>query len=93
MIRSGNITHATAEVYINGKWVILNNQSGGLFLCTHPQLLELMSGVKNDAYRESLQSDGGMDPIIVTASTNPTKVSDLSIKVTPTHNPSDTSIR
>ena len=93
MIRSGNITHATAEVYINGKWVILNNQSGGLFLCTHPQLLELMSGVKNDAYRESLQSDGGMDPIIVTASTNPTKVSDLSIKVTPTHNPSDRNIR
>ena len=93
MIGSNSIKHATSEVYVNGNWVILNNQGGDFFLCTHSQLLELISGKKNDAYRDSLYSDGGMDPIIVTASTNPSNVSDLAVDVSPTHNPSDRNIR
>lgn len=93
MITSYSVKHAAAQVYVNGHWVMLEQGSGTFDdMCTHEQLLELMSGVKNDAYTEW---DSDADAIIKAASTNPGKLSDLQIlpSETPTHNPSDTSIR
>lgn len=76
---------------VNGQWVMLEQGSGGFNdLCTHKQLLELLSGVKNDAYAD-WNSDA--DAIIIAASSNSIGVSDITIKFTPTHNPSDTSVR
>ncbi len=53
MISSHRATHACAEVYINGHWIILDQLTGGCDPCTHEQLIELFSGVKNDAYTSS----------------------------------------
>ncbi len=93
MITSYSIKHAASQVYVNGHWVMLEQGSGTFAdMCTHDQLLELMSGVKNDAYAEW---DSDADAIIITASSSPNNLSDLQILggETPTHNPSDTSVR
>ena len=92
MIGSYNVKHAAAQVYVNGHWVMLEQGSGTFDdMCTHEQLLELISGVKNDAYAEW---GSNADAIIKAASTNPGKLSDLTIRANrqPTHNPNDSSL-
>ncbi len=92
-ITSMNVTHACGQVLVNGEWVFIDQNYGKLFDVTHSQFLELMSGVKNDAYEDSWGAE--MDKLVIHASTNPEKLSDLHIRANenPTHNPSDTSVR
>ena len=89
MIGSYNITHAAAQVYVNGEWVLVDQNSGKLDDVTHSQIKELMSGIKNDAYEDEWAN---CDKIVATASSNPQKLSDLAIRVSPTHAPNDRSL-
>ena len=92
MIGSTNITHACGEVYVNGEWVLINQHNGKLFNVTHSQVNELMQGIKNDAYEDDVSAE--MDPIVVTASKYPQKLSDLFMESneTATHDPSNRSL-
>ena len=89
MIGSYNITHAAAQVYVNGEWVLVDQNSGKLDDVTHSQIKELMSGIKNDAYEDEWAN---CDKIVATASSNPGKLSDLTVDFAPTHAPSDRSL-
>ena len=90
MIGSTNVDHAAAQVYVNGQWVMLKQGTGRFDdTCTHKQLLELMSGKTNDAHSTHKDTDA----IIRAASSNPSRLSDLQIDVSPTHNPSDRSVK
>lgn len=64
MITSARAVHACAELYINGCWVMLEQQTGKLVKCTHDQFMELLSGVKNDAYTTS----SSVEPFVKIAS-------------------------
>ena len=48
-----------------------------------------MSGIKNDAYEDEWAN---CDKIVATASSNPQKLSDLAIRVSPTHTPGNNSL-
>ena len=89
MIGSYNITHAAAQVYVNGEWVLVDQNSGKLDDVTHSQIKELMSGIKNDAYEDEWAN---CDKIVATASSNPGKLSDLTVDFAPTHAPNDNSL-
>ena len=89
MIGSYNITHACAQVYINGEWVFVDLNYGRLYKVTHSQVKELMSGIKNDAYEAAWDN---CDKIVAVASTNSEQLSDLTIRVPATHTPGNNSL-
>lgn len=92
MISSYRAVHACAQLYINGHWVMLDQLTGKMDDCTHDQLMEMLSGIKNDAYTTS----SSIDLFIKIASTyvdtgvkNTDYPSDLEIRYSegPTHAP------
>ena len=89
MLGSYNITHACAQVYINGEWVFVDLNYGRLHKVTHSQVKELMSGIKNDAYEAAWDN---CDKIVAVASTNSEQLSDLTIRVPATHTPGNNSL-
>lgn len=96
MIGSYEIQHAVSQVYVNGQWVLLEQGSGKAENCTHAQLMQLISGVKNDAYSTSSNSDSFIKnaSAIVDGQSGGVTLSDITIKANrqPTHNPNDSSL-
>ena len=79
MVASTGANHAAAQVYVNGHWVMLCQQAGTFAdMCTHEQLIQLMSGVQVKEYK-TWDYGNGTDLIISLAKTSPQRVSDLRI--------------
>ncbi len=96
MITSIKISHATSQVCINGRWIMVNQDSGKLDFCTHEQLLELIHNIKNDAYSTHDDTDAMIKNASITLDNGKlsNKPDDLEIwsNETPTHNPYDNSV-
>ena len=95
MLGSNKIHHASTQVYVNGQWIISAQGTGKLENCTHTQLLQLISGVKNDAYSTSFNSDSFIQNASDSLDSGDKSYcpDDIIILSTPTHNPSDRNIR
>lgn len=95
MLGSNKIHHASTQVYVNGQWIISAQGTGKLENCTHTQLLQLISGVKNDAYSTSFNSDSFIQNASDSLDSGDKSYcpDDIIILSTPTHNPSDRNLR
>ena len=95
MLGSNKIHHASTQVYVNGQWIISAQGTGKLENCTHTQLLQLISGVKNDAYSTSFNSDSFIQNASDSLDSGDKSYcpDDIIILSTPTHNPSDRSVK
>lgn len=96
MITSYEITHACSQVYVNGQWIMLEQGTGRAENCTHAQLMQLISGVKNDAYSTSSNSDSFIKNASAIADGDSGGITLTSIFIepneTPTHAPDDRSL-
>ncbi len=95
MVGSYKIQHACGQVYVNGQWVLINQLDGKLDDVTHSQLMELISGIKNEHYDCSQTDDSLIKNAAQSLKTGDTSFmpDDIAIRDSATHNPSDTSIR
>lgn len=94
MISSNKIHHACSQVYVNGHWVMLNQNSGRIDNCTHTQLMQLISGVKNDAYSTSTNSDSFIKNASDSLDTGDKSYcpDDITILTSATHTPNNRSL-
>lgn len=89
MVGSYKIQHACGEVYVNGEWVLINQLDGKLDDATHSQLMELISGVKNEHYDYSQTDDSLIKNAAQSLKTGDTsyKPDDIAIRDSATHTP------
>ena len=88
-IGSYNVSHQVVEVYVNGHWILINQDTGGIDDITHAELMQMISSGSDCGIKT-----GSKDMIVLTAKNGKgSQLSDLAVDNTPTHNPSDTSIR
>ncbi len=94
MLGSNKIHHATTQVYVNGQWVISEQGTGKLENCTHAQLMQLISGVKNDAYSTSFNSDSFIQNASDSLDTGDKSYcpDDITILTAATHTPGNNSL-
>ena len=88
-IGSYNVAHQVAEVNINGHWVLINQNTGALWDITHAELMQMIDSGGSSGIKTSSK-----DMIVLTAKAGKGyQLSDLAIRATPTHNPSDRKLR
>ena len=87
-IGSYNVSHQVAEVYVNGHWILINQDTGGIDDITHAELMQMISSGSDCGIKT-----GSKDMIVLTAKNGKgSQLSDLAVDNTPTHAPNDRSL-